>query len=101
MQLSTYPAWPGPGGTPVPALPCAPQAPQPPPSPKVNSTVLYISNLHWWTTDATVETAAAAYGPLVSCRFLEERVSGKSRGTACVEFADPEAAKRCKAELHG
>ena len=37
----------------------------------------------------------------MSCRFLEERVSGKSRGTACVEFADAEAAKRCKADMHG
>jgi cleavage and polyadenylation specificity factor subunit 6/7 len=74
---------------------------QPPPSPKINSTVLYLSNLHWWTTDATVEAAAAAFGPLVGCRFLEERASGKSKGTAVVEFVEPEAAKRCKAELHG
>jgi len=67
----------------------------------VNSTILYISNLHWWTTDAAVEAAAGAFGPLVSARFLEERASGRSRGVAVVEFADAESAKRCKAELHG
>jgi hypothetical protein len=49
---------------------CCCTQPQPPPSPKVNSTVLYISNLHWWTTDAAVETAAAAFGPVVACRCV-------------------------------
>jgi RNA recognition motif-containing protein len=57
--------------------------------------------MHWWTTDAALEAAVAAYGPVVSLRFLEDRASGKSKGAAVVEYAEAEAAKRCKAELHG
>jgi RNA recognition motif-containing protein len=57
--------------------------------------------MHWWTTDAALEGLVRTYGPVTNCRFLEERATGKSKGAAVVEFADAEAAKRCKAELHG
>jgi hypothetical protein len=87
---------------PPPPPPRAPhRRPQAPPSPKVNDTILYVSNMHWWTTDAALEGLVRTYGPVTNCRFLEERATGKSKGAAVVEFADAEAAKRCKAELHG
>eukprot|EP00775_Hariotina_reticulata_P007663 gene7663-7866_t len=72
--------------------------PRPPP---VNSTILYIGNLHWWTTDASVEAAVAEYGIVSSVRFLEDRATGKSKGVAVVEFADTEAAQKCKSEFTG
>eukprot|EP00878_Enallax_costatus_P031003 GHUV01033829.1.p1 GENE.GHUV01033829.1~~GHUV01033829.1.p1 ORF type:complete len:106 (+),score=27.93 GHUV01033829.1:420-737(+) len=74
---------------------------QAPLSPVVNSTILYIGNLHWWTTDAALEAAVSEFGPVNSCRFLEERATGKSKGVAVVEFADAESAKKCKAEFNG
>lgn len=67
----------------------------------INSTILYIGNLHWWTTDAALEAAVSEFGPVSSCRFLEERATGKSKGVAVVEFVDTESAKKCKAEFNG
>lgn len=70
-------------------------------APHINRTIVYVCNLHWWTTDETVEAAAAEYGQLISCRFLEDRASGKSKGVAVLEFAEHDAARRCKEELSG
>eukprot|EP00879_Flechtneria_rotunda_P016749 GHRR01017531.1.p2 GENE.GHRR01017531.1~~GHRR01017531.1.p2 ORF type:complete len:266 (+),score=91.03 GHRR01017531.1:164-961(+) len=77
------------------------QGPAPPSSPPVNSTILYIGNLHWWTTDAAVEAAVTEYGTVVSCRFLEDRATGKSKGVAVIEFSDSDAARKCKSEFTG
>jgi hypothetical protein len=52
---------------------------QAPASPHVNSTIVYIGNLHWWTTDAVLEAAVTEFGPVTSCRFVEERATGGCR----------------------
>jgi RNA recognition motif-containing protein len=51
--------------------------------------------------DASVESAVAEYGAVSSVRFLEDRATCKSKGVAVVEFADTEAAQKCKAEFTG
>lgn len=67
---------------------------------KTGSSV-YIANLQWWTTDADVERLCSTYGHVVNMNFLAERSNGKSKGVVLVEFADNQAAVRCKEGLHG
>ena len=69
--------------------------------PPINATMLYLSNLTWWTTDKDVEEVAKAFGEVQQLRFLEDRATGKSRGVAVVEFLEPTAAVKCKEKLNG
>lgn len=63
----------------------------------------FVGNLRWWVTDVLVEEicSRAAGVPVAAVKFLEERLSGKSRGLALVEFADATAAERAVASLNG
>ncbi|XP_024527908.1 cleavage and polyadenylation specificity factor subunit 6-like [Selaginella moellendorffii] len=62
---------------------------------------IFISELHWWTTDADLEAALADFGRHKGLKFSEERASGKSKGYCQVEFYDPLAAQQCKEQLNG
>jgi RNA recognition motif-containing protein len=62
---------------------------------------VFVSNLQWWTTDVELEALCAAYGHVVSIRFLDDKACGKSRGMAVVEFAGSDAATACIAGLAG
>ena len=43
-------------------------------------TALYVGNLHWWITDAQLQTMCEEYGKLQTPpRFFEDRVNGKSK----------------------
>ena len=43
-------------------------------------TALYVGNLHWWVTDAQLQTMCEEYGKLQTPpRFFEDRVNGKSK----------------------
>jgi len=60
-----------------------------------------VGNLHWWTTDAELETALSEYGKVKDMKFFEEKASGKSKGFCQVEFYDHTAVYKCKAGMHG
>lgn len=62
---------------------------------------VFISNLQWWTTDAELEQLCAAYGHVLTIRFIDDKACGKSRGMAIVEFAESDAAGQCIAGLNG
>lgn len=47
-----------------------------------------VSKMTWWTTDAELEELFAECGPTVSVIFEEDRVNGKSKGVAVVDFKD-------------
>jgi len=64
-------------------------------------TALYIGNLQWWTTDQDLEDAAREYGKIKTIKFFENKMNGKSKGYAFVEFHDPFSAKSCKEGLQG
>ncbi|WVZ86024.1 hypothetical protein U9M48_032871 [Paspalum notatum var. saurae] len=67
-------------------------------------TALYISELHWWTTDEEVEAALAAHGAaaaLYGLRFYNEKQTGKSRGICRADFLHHAAAASAAAVLHG
>ncbi|PUZ47553.1 hypothetical protein GQ55_7G175000 [Panicum hallii var. hallii] len=69
-------------------------------------TALYISDLHWWTTDAEVEAALelaphGAAAALCGLHFYSEKFTGKSRGICRAEFLNAAAAASAAATLHG
>ncbi|KAE8645895.1 hypothetical protein Csa_011870, partial [Cucumis sativus] len=64
-------------------------------------TILFVGDLHWWTTDAELEVELCKYGPLKEVKFYDEKASGKSKGYCQVEFYDPSAATACKEGMNG
>ncbi|CAL5341582.1 unnamed protein product [Camellia sinensis] len=64
-------------------------------------TILFVGDLHWWTTDAEVESELCKYGPVKEVKFFDEKASGKSKGYCQVEFYDPAAATACKEGMNG
>ncbi|XP_042498717.1 cleavage and polyadenylation specificity factor subunit 6-like [Macadamia integrifolia] len=65
------------------------------------STMLFVSELHWWTTDAELESMLSQFGRVKEIKFFDERASGKSKGYCQVEFFDPAAAAACKEGMNG
>ncbi|XP_058783993.1 uncharacterized protein LOC131658746 [Vicia villosa] len=65
------------------------------------STSFFLSNLHWWTTDADVEYELCKYGEVRDLSFFLYDDCGKSKGYCKVEFYDPLAAAACKKGLNG
>ncbi|KAL0297047.1 UNVERIFIED_CONTAM: Cleavage and polyadenylation specificity factor subunit [Sesamum radiatum] len=65
------------------------------------NTMLFVGELHWWTTDAELESVLIQYGKVKEIKFFDERASGKSKGYCQVEFYDPAAAAACKEGMHG
>ena len=59
-------------------------------------TTLYVGELHWWTTDAELESVASQYGRVKEIKFFDERASGKSKGYCQVDFYEAAAAAACK-----
>ncbi|CBI16834.3 unnamed protein product, partial [Vitis vinifera] len=56
------------------------------------ATMLFVGELHWWTTDAELESVLSQYGRVKEIKFFDERASGKSKGYCQVEFYDASAA---------
>ncbi|PON42322.1 Splicing factor-like protein [Parasponia andersonii] len=65
------------------------------------STMLFVGELHWWTTDAELESVLSQYGRVKEIKFFDERASGKSKGYCQIEFYDAAAAAACKEGMHG
>lgn len=65
-------------------------------------TKLYVGNLNYNTNEATLREAFGANGrEVTSVSIIMDRETGRSRGFAFVEFAQPEAARAALAELDG
>ncbi|OIV92036.1 hypothetical protein TanjilG_25016 [Lupinus angustifolius] len=64
-------------------------------------TVLFVGDLHWWTTDAELEAVLCKYGPVKEVKFFEEKASGKSKGYCQVEFFESHVATACKEGMNG
>ncbi|CAA0814114.1 RNA-binding (RRM/RBD/RNP motifs) family protein [Striga hermonthica] len=65
------------------------------------NTMLFVGELHWWTTDAELESVLIHYGRVKEIKFFDERASGKSKGYCQVEFYDACAASACKEGMNG
>ncbi|KAL3355693.1 hypothetical protein AABB24_016727 [Solanum stoloniferum] len=64
-------------------------------------TILFVGNLHWWTTDAQVELELSRYGTVEDVKFFDEIASGKSNGYCWAEFSKPAAAMACREGMDG
>lgn len=64
-------------------------------------TMLFLGELHWWTTDAELESVLSQYGRVKEIKFFDERASGKSKGYCQVEFYESAAANACKERMNG
>lgn len=65
------------------------------------ATMLFVGELHWWTTDVELESVLSQYGRVKEIKFFDERASGKSKGYCQVEFYDSAAAAACKEGMNG
>lgn len=66
-----------------------------------DQTAVYIGNLTWWTTDQDLETIFSEFGKVKNIKFFEDKVNGKSKGYALIEFGNSEAAYQAKEKLNG
>jgi RNA recognition motif-containing protein len=62
---------------------------------------LYVGNMSFDTTEATLRQAFEAYGEVTSVNIITDRYSGRPRGFAFVEMATDEAASAAIAALNG
>jgi len=62
---------------------------------------LYVGNLGYETTEATLSELFGALGEVLSVNLITDRMSGRSRGFAFVEMADQTAALEAINQLNG
>ncbi|XP_068666964.1 uncharacterized protein [Aristolochia californica] len=74
---------------------------QPLASTENGSTMLFVGELHWWTTDSELESVCSQYGRVKEIKFFDERASGKSKGYCQVEFYESSTAAACKEGMNG
>ncbi|KAI9793582.1 MAG: hypothetical protein M1833_000727 [Piccolia ochrophora] len=66
------------------------------------TTAIYISDLHWWSTDDDIRgwiNQSECEDELKDITFSEHKVNGKSKGQAFVEFLSPQAASAVKRKI--
>lgn len=55
------------------------------------ATTLYVGNLPWSTTDASLADAFRPHGTVISSRIITDKETGRSRGFGFVEVEDGDA----------
>lgn len=65
------------------------------------SSKLYIGNLSYSTSEASLEQFFAQYGPIVSLRIAKDKFSGQPRGFGFVELENSEKAQQAVSTLSG
>ena len=62
---------------------------------------LYVGNLSYDTTEDSLRTLFAEYGPIESANLITDRYTGRSRGFAFVEMSTEQAAQEAMSGLNG
>ena len=62
---------------------------------------LYVGNLSYQTTEATLSNLFGAIGEVTSVDLITDRMTGRSRGFAFVEMAQESAAQEAINQLNG
>ena len=62
---------------------------------------IYVGNLSFDETEASLESAFAAHGEVTSARIITDRETGRSRGFGFVEMSDQTQAQAAIAGLNG
>ncbi len=65
------------------------------------STKIYVGNLPYSVTDASLRSNFAEFGGVSSAKVMMDRDTGTSKGFGFVEMASPEVAQAAIAALHG
>lgn len=66
----------------------------------MNQNRLFVGNLSYQTTESELQDYFAQSGAVVSVNLMVDKVTGKSRGFAFVEYATPEEAARAVEQFH-
>ena len=64
-------------------------------------TNIYVGNLPYSTTDASLEEAFGSFGAVDRAKVIVDRVSGRSRGFGFVEMSNSEEAQAAIEALNG
>jgi RNA recognition motif-containing protein len=67
----------------------------------VNSAKLYVGNLSYETTEASIRTAFEAHGEVTSVNLITDRDTGRAKGFGFVEMGSAEEAQNAKTALDG
>jgi RNA recognition motif-containing protein len=67
----------------------------------MSSAKLYVGNLSYDTSEASLRTLFAPHGEVVSVALITDRDSGRPKGFGFVEMGTPEEAQKAKAALDG
>jgi RNA recognition motif-containing protein len=62
---------------------------------------MYVGNLAFSTTEASLRDAFAAHGTVASCQLVMNRDTGQPRGFGFVEMPDSDEANRAMSALDG
>lgn len=62
---------------------------------------LYVGNLSYDTTEATLSELFGAVGEVVSVNVITDRMTGRPRGYGFVEMAEDSAAQQAVSQLNG
>ena len=66
----------------------------------MNPTRLFVGNLSYQTGENDLQDYFTQAGAVTSVNLMLDRITGKSRGFAFVEFAEAEAAQRAIEQFH-
>lgn len=67
----------------------------------MNSAKLYVGNLSYDTSEASIRTAFGAHGEVTSVNIITDRGSGRPKGFGFVEMGSAEEAQKAKSALDG
>jgi cold-inducible RNA-binding protein len=67
----------------------------------VNSAKLYVGNLSYETSEASIRTAFEAHGEVASVNLITDRGSGRPKGFGFVEMGSADEAQKAKDALDG
>ncbi|MCL5736425.1 MAG: RNA-binding protein [Actinobacteria bacterium] len=67
----------------------------------MSSAKLYVGNLSYETTEASIRTAFEAHGEVTSVNLITDRDTGRPKGFGFVEMGTPEEAQKAKGALDG
>ena len=67
----------------------------------MSSSKLYVGNLSYDTSEASIRTAFGAHGEVTSVNLITDRDTGRPKGFGFVEMGSPEEAETAKSALDG
>ena len=67
----------------------------------MSSAKLYVGNLSYNTSDASIKTLFGQYGEVVSVNLITDRDTGRPKGFGFVEMATAEEAEAAKTAVNG